>query len=134
MSLTLVKKCRWFVLSKGHLKENWCDVSIKSCMAIFSKNPHIRTQWFKNLQAEIWQLNTQKYKTLFSLGKKNRCLYKRISLILMVKIFYFNCMRNFSVTTRYCIEMFWCSFWTLIVCHYVLVIQYFCQCLHYDNL
>ena len=27
---------------------------------VYSKNPHIRTQWFKNLQAEIWPLNTQK--------------------------------------------------------------------------
>ena len=118
-SLTLVKKCRWFVLSKGHLKENWCDFSLTSCMAIFSKNPHIGTWWFKNLQAEIWQLNTQTHQTLFSLAKKNRFLYKRISPILMVKILYFNCMRNFSVTTRYSIEMYWCSSWTLIVCHYM---------------
>ena len=48
----------------------------------------------KNLQAEIWHLNTQKYKNLFSLAKKNRFLYKRITPILMVKILDFNCVRN----------------------------------------
>ena len=84
-------------------KENWCDFSLKSCMAIFSKNPHIRTWWFKNPQAENWQLNTQTYKTLLSLAKKNRVLYKRISPILMVKILYFNCMR----TTRENTLLYW---------------------------
>ena len=36
----------------------------------YSKNPHIRTCWFKNLPAEIWHSNTQKYKNLFSLAIK----------------------------------------------------------------
>ena len=37
-SLTLIKKCRWFVLSKGHLKRGGVihDFSVKSCMAIFN--------------------------------------------------------------------------------------------------
>ena len=79
----------------------------------------------------------------------------------MVKILNFNCVRNFSVTTGYCVYVFfdlhlfgfslevsifsiklpckyrqnyWCSSWILILCHYVLVVQYFCQWLHYDNL
>ena len=43
----------------------------------YSKNPHIRTKWIKNLQAEIWHLNTQKYKNMFSLAKKNRFLYRK---------------------------------------------------------
>ena len=40
----------------------------------YSKNPHIRTKWYKNLQAEIWRLNTQNYKNLFSLAKKKKVL------------------------------------------------------------
>jgi len=32
---------------------------------------------YKNLQAEIWHLNTQKYKKLFSLAKENRLFYKK---------------------------------------------------------
>ena len=43
----------------------------------------------------IWHLNTQKYKNLFSLAKKNRFLYKKITPILMVKIPDFNCVRKF---------------------------------------
>ena len=43
----------------------------------FSKNPHKRTKWFKNVQAEIWHLNTQKYKNMFYLAKKNRFSYKK---------------------------------------------------------
>ena len=61
----------------------------------YSKNPQIRSYWFKNLQAEIWHLNTQKYKNLFSMAKKNSFLYQKITPILMVKILDFNCVRNF---------------------------------------
>lgn len=43
--------------------------SLSRKMTIFvccSKNPHVRTYWFKNLQVEIWHLNTQIYKSLLS--------------------------------------------------------------------
>ena len=48
----------------------------------------------KNLQVEIWQLNTQKYMNLWRLAKKNRFLNKTITPILMAKIVDFNCVRN----------------------------------------
>ena len=43
----------------------------------------------------MWHLNTQKYGNPFSLAKKYRFLYKKITPILMVKNLDFNCLRNF---------------------------------------
>ena len=60
---------------------------------------------YKNLQAKIWHLNTQKYKTLFNLEKKNTFLYKQITAILMVKILDFHWVRN-SLWERYCVYAF----------------------------
>ena len=42
--------------------------------------------------------------------------------------------RRFKILIPYLksIEMHRCSSWTLIVCHYVLLVPYFCQWLHYD--
>ena len=46
-----------------------------------------------------------KYKNLFSLAKKNKFLYKKITPILMVKILDFNCVRNL-LTKSYCVYVF----------------------------
>ena len=60
-------------------------------MRNYSKHPRIRTQWFKNLQAEIGHVNTQVYKNLFRLAKNNRFLYKKHSYMYFVaKILDFN--------------------------------------------
>ena len=64
----------------------------------YSKNPHIRTKWIKNLQAEIWHLNTQKYKNMFR-QRKIGSYTKKITPILMVKILDFN-------KKSYCVYVF----------------------------
>ena len=56
--------------------------------------------------AEMWHLNTQKYTNpnLFSLARKNRLLYKKITPILMVKILDFNCEK--LLTKSYYVYVF----------------------------
>ena len=38
-------------------------------MLLQATGGRLKEEGFKNLQAEIWHLNTQKYKNLFSLAK-----------------------------------------------------------------
>ena len=72
---------RFFLIHKRHGLESLSCVRRHKPPPVrrrpYTKSLHIRTSWFKNLQAEIWHLNTQKYKNLFSLTKKNRSLYKK---------------------------------------------------------
>ena len=81
--------------------------STNTRISIFKQGNHhvgkIEIQWkpaykylvIKEPTGWIWHLNTQKYKNLFSLAKKNRFLYKKITPILMVKSPDFNCVRKF---------------------------------------
>ena len=57
-------------------------MSISSLLE-YSKHQLIKTQWFKNLLAEIWHLNTQKYKNLFSYVKSSRLFHVGYSQILI---------------------------------------------------
>ena len=48
----------------------WSQLSeIHPPRSVYQAGGRLKEEGFKNLQAEIWHLNTQKYKNLFSLVK-----------------------------------------------------------------
>ena len=106
----------------------------------YSKHPHIRTWWLKNLLAEICHLNTQNLRTCSAWKKKTRFLYKTRSLQVWWSKFRMLIVWETSDKKFSCIWFLWFTFvWIFTrnmfsVNRYVLMVQYFYQRLLYDNL